>query len=233
MQTSTMKNNGADAFEDLLNRQWELNSQDTTTNSGTTSNENTTALSNTTTEYTKAERGATLNDFFKMVKKMVLRTMKADNVEFIPDDGPRKMLDPAAEIDHPIIYYTLLSREPRKSYNKPHFRENILDRNANGSIARQGTIYGQFFDCDIQFNILASDYTIADRVMNTFEDAMLKYSGYFKKNGVSEMFFTRQYSDQNLDIYRQKVSVRSLVYRVTIERISLAFDTTITEIIQS
>ena len=227
----TIKNNSADSFEELLNRQWDSMSVDNTKNNNT-SNNTLSALSDKKPKYTKAEKGATLNDFFQMIKKMVLRTMKKDNVEFIPDDGPRAVLDPSAEIDHPVIYYTLISRKPRKDYMKPHFREDIYDRNANGSIARQGAIYGQIFDCDIQFNILASDYVIADKVMNTFEDAMQKYSGYFKKNGISELFFQRQYTDQNLDIYRQRVSVRSLVYRVTIERIKLSFDTTMYEIVK-
>ena len=69
--------------------------------------------------------------------------------------------------------------------------------------------------------------------MDTFEDAMVKYSGYFKKNGVSELFFKKQYTDSSLEAYRKKISVRSLVYWVAIERIRLAYDSTITEIIQS
>lgn len=184
------------------------------------------------TNYTRAAKGATFNDFLEMVKKVVERTMKKENVTFYPDDSVNKVFVPEKEIDHPFIFYTLLSRTPRSKNIKPRFREDITDRNANGSIARLGSAYGQFFDCSVQFNIMASDYSIADKVMNIFEDAMQKYSGFFKKNGVSELFFEKQYTDNNLDIYRKKVSIRSLVYRVSIERIQLTFDTTISEITQ-
>ncbi len=180
--------------------------------------------------YTKADKGATLDDFLSMVKKIVEKTMKKDCVEFIPDEGARALLDPSSEIDHPIIYYTLISRAPRSNELKPKVRQDIYERNPDGSVARQGTIFAQIMDCEVQFNIVASDYSLANRVMSAFEGAMLSYTGYFKQNGVSELLFKRQYTDSNLDIYRQKMSVRSLVYHVVIENIHLAFDTTIAEI---
>ena len=184
-------------------------------------------------DYSRAEKGASMADFFELVKKMVIKGLKKERVEIIPNDGPRRVLDPAEKIDHPIIFYKVVSRVPREKNYKPRFREDIYDRNPDGSELRQGAIYGQFFDCEIQFDIVASDYSAADRVMNAFEDAMQKYAGFFKRNGVSEVLFAKQFTDENLDIYRQKMSVRSLIYDVTIERIRLAYDTTITEITQS
>lgn len=185
-------------------------------------------------EYTRADKGATLPDFFERVKHMVLnvRALKEERVEFYPDDSLRPEVDLSKKIDHPYIFYTLISRVPRDMNIKPRYREEIWDRNTNGTVAQQGAIYGQIFDCDVQFNIVATDYSQADRVMYAFEDAMLTYTGSFKKNGVSEIVFLRQFTDSNLDIYRQEMSVRSLVFRVSIERIRLAFDTTITSINQ-
>lgn len=183
-------------------------------------------------EYQKADRGCTMPDFLTMVKKVVEKGMKRYGVEFIPDDGIRMQVDISEKMDHPIIYYNLLSRVPRSTDRKPRFRQDIAEKNADGSIVRQGSINSQIFDCDIQFNVLASDYSTADTVMYTFEDAMLRYSGFFKRNGVSEMYFKKQYTDEALDTYRQHMSVRSLVYRVTLERIITSFDTTIAEIDQ-
>ena len=184
-------------------------------------------------DYSRAEKGASMADFFELVKKMVIKGLKKERVEIIPNDGPRRVLDPAEKIDHPIIFYKVVSRVPREKNYKPRFREDIYDRNPDGSELRQGAIYGQFFDCEIQFDIVASDYSAADRVMNAFEDAMQKYAGFFKRNGVSEVLFAKQFTDENLDINQKKMSVRSLIYDVTIERIRLAYDTTITEITQS
>jgi hypothetical protein len=184
--------------------------------------------------YTKADKGASLDDFLAMVKKIVTKTMKKDGVIFIPDDAiqSKDLFDPQKDLEHPFIFYTLISRAPRSNELKPKVRQDINERNPDGSIARQGTIFAQIMDCEIQFNIVASDYSTANRVMNAFEGAMLNCTGYFKQNGVSELLFVKQYTDSNLDIYRQKMSVRSLVYHVVIENIHLAFDTTIAEIDQ-
>ena len=65
-----------------------------------------------------------------MVKKVVERTMKKENVTFYPDDSIDKVFVPEKEIDHPFIFYTLLSRTPRSKNIKPRFREDITDRNA-------------------------------------------------------------------------------------------------------
>ena len=184
--------------------------------------------------YTKADKGATLDDFLAMVKKVVTKVMKKDNVTFIPDDAIwSKLYDPQKDIEHPYIIYTVVSRVPRHNELKPKIRQEIYERNPDGSVARQGTIFAQIMDCEIQFNIVASDYSQANRVMSAFEGAMLNYTGYFKQNGVSELLFEKQYTDSNLDTYRQKMSVRSLVYHVVIENIHLAFDTTIAEIDQN
>lgn len=183
-------------------------------------------------DYQKADKGCSLSEFFGMVKKVVVKGLKKYNAEFIPDDGVRTIMDVSEQIDHPLIYYTLISRVPRNTDRKPRFRQDISDVNPDGSVIRHGTINGQIFDCDVQFNIVAADYSTADTVMDAFEDAMLKYSGFFKRNGVSEMYFQKQYTDNNLDVYRQKMSVRSLVYRVTLERIRTSFDTTIAKIDQ-
>lgn len=181
-------------------------------------------------EYQKADKGCTLADFFLMVKKVVVKGLKKFNVQFIPDDGAQKAL--SDKNDRPLIFYTLISRVPRATDRKPRYRQAIQDMNPDGSVVRRGTINAQLFDCDIQFNVVASDYTLADAVMDAFEDAMLKYSGFFKRNGVSEMYFQKQYTDSNMEVYRQKLSVRSLVYRVTLERIRTSFDTTIAKIDQ-
>lgn len=212
-------------FEDLINRRINLKKR----------SEQVLAASKQKKEnYTKADKGAGLSDFLNMIKKIVKTgELKKLGTEFIPDDGPRILLDPSKEVEKPYIFYTLISRAVRANEPKPHFRENIVDYNPDGSVQRQGQVFGQVFDCDIQFNIVASDYSMADKVMNVFEDAMLRYSGFFKQNGVSEIFFKKQYTDNNLDIYRQKMSVRSLVYRVTIEKLTAVYDTTIAEIDQT
>ena len=57
-----------------------------------------------------------------------------------------------------------------------------------------------------------------------------KYAGYFKENGVSEILFEKQFTDENYDSYRQSVSVRTLQYRVDIQRVKQLTDTTMQDL---
>ena len=66
--------------------------------------------------------------------------------------------------------------------------------------------------------------------MNTLEDTIFTYSGYFKSKGVAEIVFKRHFTDRNYDRYRQWLSVRSLQYDIEIEKLTTVFDTTIESI---
>jgi hypothetical protein len=88
----------------------------------------------------------------------------------------------------------------------------------------------QRFTSIVQFNIYAGDYRTADTVMNVFEELMLRYTGFFKENGISEVLFQKQLTDDNLEKYRQSRSVRSLQYRVDTQTIYADFNSTFEEI---
>ena len=96
--------------------------------------------------------------------------------------------------------------------------------------ARQGRIYGQKFKCEVQFNVIASEYKLAERVMNNFEDLIFSYTHSFKKNGVAELYFKNQLTDKDYDMYRQNLSVRSLIYYVEIEKLYVMFDSEIDKV---
>jgi len=167
--------------------------------------------------------GATLPDFIDMVAKIVSKASKERNVIFEPDEGARPQADQHLPLTEPHIYYEVLSRVPCQEL-KPRERQEILDTDDKG-ISRKGRIWGQKFECHVQFNILAGDYRTADRVMEIFEDLIFNYTSYFKKHGVAEILFEGQMTDHNLDMYRQALSVRSLRYCVWVEKLHAAFDT--------
>ena len=62
---------------------------------------------------TKAIKGASLDDFMDMIAKVVSKAMKKDKVEFCPDEGARIKIDMAEKLDHPYIYFDLISRVPK------------------------------------------------------------------------------------------------------------------------
>ena len=168
-------------------------------------------------------KGATLSDFIRMVASIVTKASKERNVIFEPDEGVRIIVDQTQAIDKPHIFYSVISRKPCLEL-KPRARQEINETDIAGKI-RQGRIWGQRFECLVQFDIMAGDYSVADKVMEFFEDLMFNYTSYFKRNGVAEILFDEQFTDNNLNIYRQSMSVRSLRYRVWIEKLHTAFDT--------
>lgn len=166
-----------------------------------------------------ADKSASLFDFIKMIDKLVSITMKDLEVKFIPDEGKVVYLSNDQRLDTPIITYKLISRKP-KGEIKPRFRENFRE-SKDGSTGRVGEIYGQKFKCHVQFNIFASVYEVAEQVMERFEELMITYAGYFKKNGVAELLFDQQYTDQSFEAMRQTLSIRNISYYVEVEKLTV------------
>lgn len=178
----------------------------------------------------KATKSANLQDFIKMVAKIVGVALRDQKVEFIPDEGKRLVVDPGEKLENPYITYKVISRTP-KGEIKPRERESLIKENTHrDDEGRQGRVYGQKFKCYVQFNIIASEYNEADEVMSIFEDLILSYTHYFKRNGVAEILFEKHFTDENFDIYRQSVSVRSLQYYVEVEKLTVVFDSEIKDI---
>lgn len=171
---------------------------------------------------TTAVKSATLDSFMEMIGMLVAKTMKKTKAEFVPDEGARIEVDMAVPIDHPRIYYEVISRKP-KSELKPRPREEIHEMTADDGSRRQGRVWGQKFECHVQFHIAASDYKQANKVMNDFESLIFNYTAFFKKNGVAEILFEKHFTDRNLDPFRQSLSIRSLQYYVEIERLFTEF----------
>ncbi len=177
---------------------------------------------------TKAEKGADLNDFISMIAKVMSKALKKHNAVFIPDEGGI-IKDPHKTLEQPTILYKIVERKPTLEL-KPRPTEEVVEDNDSDTNRRFGTIYTQKQSCVVQFDVVASDYISANSVMNTFEEAMFTYTGYFKSQGVAEMYFLKHFTDKNLDNYRQDLSVRSLQYHVQIQKIITVFDTTIDDV---
>lgn len=176
------------------------------------------------TKFTRAEDHATFEDFIEMVNRMVTKSLARYNVEFSSDEGSRLKVQSTETLSNPHIQFSIKSRVPKSGmYAKPRAMESFTE----GKNGRRGVVYSQIFNYEIQFDILASDYVTANKVMNAFEDAMFNYTGYFKRNGISEILFFKQYTDSNMDSYRNTVSVRSLEYLVSIDRIRVTYDSDI------
>lgn len=182
------------------------------------------------TPLSTAAKNATVEDFISMVTKLSNKALKSLNVEFYPDEGAT-IADPEKKLEKTAILYRVIERKPKNELKMRHSEniEEVVDEKSNKK--RLGQIWSQRQDCIIQFDIIASDYATANKVMNSFEDMIFQYSGYFKKNGIAEIYFKKYFTDTSIDRYRQYLSVRSIQYFVEIEKQTTVFNSTLEEIV--
>lgn len=170
----------------------------------------------------RATKGASLYDFIDMLAAVVDYAMKDLKVKILTDDSENIITDPEIPFEHPYITFKVISRVPTKEY-KPIVRENIVECDEHNE-QRYGTVFGQTFDCIVQFNIFASENRTANKVMETFEELIISYAGYFKEQGVRDLYFKEQITDTDYNNFRETLSVRNLRYYVQIEKLMVIFN---------
>lgn len=177
----------------------------------------------------RADKNASLYDFIDMVAKIVDYTMQDLDVTFLSDEQQNIIKDPEIPTNHAFISYRVISRKSKDEY-KPIVREEIIEHDENNK-QRIGQVYGQRFDCTVQFNIFSAENKVATKVMEKFEELMIAYAGYFKKQGVQELFFEEQLTDNEYNNFRETLSVRNLRYYVQVEKLTVIFNRRVGDII--
>ncbi len=182
----------------------------------------------------RANKAASFDDFIKMTSNLVCLTMDdlEYDVEFVPQDVQDRIIDPDIKTDKVFITYNLVSREPLREI-KPMAREEIKEKCDVSGEERRGTIYGQKYNCEVQFNIFASEYKIANEVMKIFEDMLFSFTGYMKERGISNILFKKQFTDSDFNIYRKSLSVRNLRYTIETESLIVVMSDKVDQIITS
>lgn len=178
----------------------------------------------------RANESVSFDGFIEMVSKLVCLTMDEEDVEFLPDENQHVIISPDMKTDKTYITYRLISRTPEREI-KPMAREEIIESGINDEDQRTGTIYGQRFDCTVQFNVFASEYKKANKVMKDFEEMIFSFTGYMMSRGVQQILFKGQHTDSDFDIYRKTMSVRNLRYEVKIEDLIVIFKEKVESII--
>lgn len=176
----------------------------------------------------RAEKNASLYDFLDMVANIVDYAMEDYKVEFISDEQENIIKDPEIPVNHPYISYRVRSRVSHNEY-KPIVREEINECDELNE-QRKGQVYGQTFDCIVQFNIFSTENRLANEVMEKFEELMIAYAGYFKKQGVRELYFKEQITDSEYNNFRETLSVRNIRYYVQIEKLTVIFNRRIDDV---
>lgn len=169
----------------------------------------------------RADKTCSFEQFIEMVQKAARNIMP--ECVFIPQEDVKHLMQPDILIDKPIISYELISRIPLFE-QKPMVRHEVIEKTEFNGEERIGTLNAWQFDCNVQFNLYASGYEKVQSVMNTFEEMILNYVGYFKRNGVVECLFKKQHKDSSLESFREHASVRSLTYQVILEKYWIDFE---------
>lgn len=81
-------------------------------------------------------------------------------------------------------------------------------------------MYRQWFDCNVEFNIYGKTNKQARELQKKFENLLMVYTGYLKRQGVSEMFFEREVSPKNSLNYDESVPMRCIYYYIRFESIT-------------
>lgn len=167
----------------------------------------------------KSVKSCTFYEFISMIQKITERTIgQKQNVLFYPEEGKIPVESFSTQTSGTIITYKLITREPIKEIGYRH-RESIVEYDEQGKPHRKGEVLGQKQQILVQFDFFSPTVREVEEVMNKFEENMILYKGYLMQNGVGEIIFQRQETDEKLETFRQSTSVRSLIYYVEIEKL--------------
>lgn len=80
-------------------------------------------------------------------------------------------------------------------------------------------VYRQWFDCNVEFDIYGQNNKQARQLQKKFENLLAVYTGYLKRQGISEILFEREVSPKNSLNYDESVAMRCIYYYIRLESI--------------
>lgn len=152
--------------------------------------------------------------------RLLLNAAWGDNWGAFSSEAPTG--DNPEDIPLPQITYDVYERavQEKKSLKPTLF--NSVKEIVNGKPTGDAfNVYRQFFECTIEFNIWGTNNLEARRLMKKFETVMSSYAGYLKNQGLSDIFFLKEMSSRQSEKYIDHIPMRSLLYLVKLERITV------------
>lgn len=107
----------------------------------------------------------------------------------------------SSEIIVPQIVLDINTRDIAEGIGglKPTLVDIIKETDENGQETGDAfLIYRQWFDTNVEFNIYGRTNQEVRQLQKKFENLLSVYTGYLKRNGISEMFFEREVSPKIL-----------------------------------
>lgn len=176
-------------------------------------------------ERLQADNSASIFDFTRLVKQVWDVTQR---------DGDRPVeiyqaypVNIDVNSSFPVITHMITTKQPSESMPEPRSRiRHIFDDGSDSRII----VTGQRFDYDVLFSIWTETNQEAEHLAEEFEEFMYTYTGLFKRQGVVDVRFQGTFLEPSylatirpnqvpLPEYLENKRSRTLIYRVTIERL--------------
>lgn len=98
---------------------------------------------------------------------------------------------------------------------------NTVKEKVNGQYTGDSLlIYRQWFDCVVEFDFYGRTSKETRELQYKFESLLAIYTGYLKRQGVSEIIFLKEVSSKNSLNFTEQVPMKCLMYWVRFERIT-------------
>lgn len=96
---------------------------------------------------------------------------------------------------------------------------NETDEN-NNETGDAFLIYRQWFDCNVEFNFYGRTNKEARQLQKRFENLLTVYTGYLKRQGISEILFGKEVSPKCSLNYDESTPMRCIYYYIRFESIT-------------
>lgn len=104
---------------------------------------------------------------------------------------------------------------------KPKLVDIVKELDANGNETGDAfLVYRQWFDCNVEFNFYGRNNKDARKLQRKFESLLAVYTGYLKRQGISEIFFEREVSPKSSLNYDESTPMRCIYYYIRFESIT-------------
>lgn len=103
---------------------------------------------------------------------------------------------------------------------KPKLVDIVEEKDSDGNETGDAfLIYRQWFDCNVEFNFYGRTNKEARQLQRRFENLLTVYTGYLKRQGVSEILFEREVSPKSSLNYDESTPMRCIYYYIRFESI--------------
>lgn len=153
-----------------------------------------------------------------VLKKLLNAAWGSDWGEISPD---LKKGENSSQIKIPQITAEINNRDIAEKMPLKPVLINTVKEKVNGEYTGDSLlIYRQWFDCVIEFNFYGRTSKEARNLQYKFESLISIYTGYLKRQGISEIIFLKEVSAKKSLNFTEQTPMKCLMYWVRFERIT-------------